>query len=122
MSDMQPYKWTARDAAAVAWQRVTQFAQDVTTRMNRGLTFAGNMDAQILDVEFTGPVATLSVQSRYTAPPMGCVLVRLVNVATGVSSNVAFGWQFEGAGLVTTTAFSGLAAGRYEARLLVLGA
>jgi hypothetical protein len=122
MSDIQLYKWSLRDAPAVAWQRLTQFALDVTTRLNRGLTFAGNVDAQILDVTFDGPVSVLSVQTRYQAPPMGCVLVRLLNVATGASSNVAFGWHFEGAGLVTTTAFSGLAAGRYEARLLVLGA
>ena len=102
-----------KDDAAALWSRLNEAWRDLreVIRSIPKLSF--------YERSFTGPIASLTAGEMGNRPK-GVILIDLVNTDIGGTAAVTWSWSWSD-GTLTTTAFSGVAAGTYRMRLLVIG-
>ena len=122
MSSIKLFRWLEKDDSKELVNKLNEYDRQVYERFNRNVKIDGNLDAQVLNVSFTGPSSELSIQTKYTAPPLGALLIRLINSDTGEAASVTWSWIYSKDGKIKTASFSSLASAKYDARILVLGA
>jgi hypothetical protein len=109
------------------WDSKTDDPEESDARLNEGWrdlveAFASLLPFQLRTVDFTGPAATLSFAiPGITQRPAAVILGGLYRIDTGATSAITLSWTYANA-MVTTTSFSGLAATRWRATFLVIGA
>lgn len=122
MSSIKLFRWLEKDDSKELVNKLNEYARQVYERFNRNVKVDGNLDAQVLNVSFTGPSTELSIQTKYTSPPLGALLIRLINSDTGEAASATWSWIYSKDGKIKTTSFSSLSSAKYDARILVLGA
>lgn len=109
------------------WDAKTDEPDEYDARLNEGwrdlvAAFASLLPFQVRSVDFDGPVATLSFSiPGITQRPAAVILGGLYRIDTGATSAITLSWTYANA-MVSTTSFSGLAATKWRATFLVIGA
>lgn len=107
-------RWKASEEADKLWERLSEGWRDLI------LELRSRPPLVVRDVEFVGPIASLTFAVSAITRPIGVQLVSLYRIDTGASSAVTFSWTYAD-GAVTTTAFAALPAATWRATFIVIG-
>lgn len=121
MINLKLYRWLDKDSVSQTVVKLNEFARQLYDLFNRGINVDGHLNAQLMTVSFQGPQASLSIKTKYTYPPIGVIMLKLIDKDSGDPVEATWSWQYSQDGYIKTTSFSSLASGNYEVRVLILG-
>lgn len=121
MNTLKLYRWLDKDSVPQTVIKLNELARQLYDLFNRGINVDGHLNAQLVTVAFQGPQASLSIKTKYTSPPIGVIMLKLIDKDSGDPVEATWSWQYSQDGYIKTTSFSSLASGNYEVRVLILG-
>ena len=121
MINLKLFRWSESESIAQIIVKLNDFSRRVYDLFNRGINVDGHLNAQVMTVTFQGPQSSLSIKTKYTYPPIGVIMLKLIDKDSGNPVEATWSWQYSQDGYIKTTSFSSLASGNYEVRVLILG-
>lgn len=121
MINLKLFRWAQSESIAQIIVKLNEFSQRIYDLFNRGINVDGHLNAQIMTVAFQGPQSSLSIKTKYAYPPIGVLMLKLIDKDSGEPVEATWSWQYSKDGYIKTTSFSSLASGNYEVRVLILG-
>lgn len=117
MTTIRERRWDGKvDTPEESADRLNEAWRDIVE------AFAALLPFSLRPVDFDGPTASLSFAiPGIKKMPSAVILGGLYRFDTGATTAVTLSWTYAN-GMVTTTSFSGLAATKWRATFLVIGA
>lgn len=112
--------------ARILVSALNRWTDIVRIALTRSLTFAENIDAEVLEFPFRGGSTDVAIATRYKRPPLGVIVLGAWSTeapSTPITASVFAHWTFQADRGIVLSNVTGLASGTdYTLRLLAIGA